>query len=423
MVKIKKLFYFPIAYYFRLFAKIQLALWKPKIIVITGSNGKTTLLHLLESQVGERAIYSHHANSTYGIPFDILGLKRKSLTIMEWPFLFLAAPFKAFKKTPKEKIYVVEADCDRPKEGKFLATLLKPNITLWVNTSVTHSVNFDKEVYNKKFQKVEDAIAHEFGYFIEYTKDISIVNGDSNLIKNQLERTKSVCKSITKENHLNKYLLSKNGTVFEIDDKTYSFNFFLPKDSFYPIAMCVYLLQYLNIKIDSEFLYFKLPPGRSSTFKGIKETTIIDSTYNATPSSVKEILEMFKNIPLDKKWLVLGDMVELGKEEKDEHERLAEIIVLIKAEKIILVGPRLSKYTYPKLKSLLQNDTLLNTFINPLEALNYLNANIKGSEILLFKGARFLEGMIAHLLQNKNDIDKLPRREKAWEIRRKKWGL
>ena len=91
--RIKQLLYFPIAYYFRFWAKIQLSLWKPKTIVVTGSSGKTTLLHLIESQIGEKAKYSHRANSSYGIPFDILGLKRETLMFYEWIYLFIAAPF------------------------------------------------------------------------------------------------------------------------------------------------------------------------------------------------------------------------------------------------------------------------------------------------------------------------------------------
>ena len=137
MIKqIKSALYFPIAYYFRFWAWIQLNSWKPRIIVITGSSGKTTLLRLIESQLGDKAKYSHQANSSYGIPFDILGLKRISLMLDEWPYLFLLAPFKAFRKAPKEKLYIVEADCDRPYEGKFLASLLKPEITLWISSSL-----------------------------------------------------------------------------------------------------------------------------------------------------------------------------------------------------------------------------------------------------------------------------------------------
>src|SRR3990167_4856372 len=114
--KLKKLLYFPIAYYFRFFAFIQLKIWRPRIFVITGSSGKTTLLHLIESQLGDKARYSHKANSSFGIPFDILGLKRETLSKLEWPMLFLKAPLIAFKKPFSQKMYVVEADCDRPFE-------------------------------------------------------------------------------------------------------------------------------------------------------------------------------------------------------------------------------------------------------------------------------------------------------------------
>ena len=114
-------------------------------------------------------------------------------------------------------------------------------------------------------------------------------------------------------------------------------------------------------------------------------------------------------------------MIELGTEEQKEHESLAWEITEIDLAKIILVGPRVTKYTYPKLKPLV--NIPIETFINPKEALDYLEDNIKGEEVLLFKGARFLEGIIEHLLENKDDIYKLCRREKVWVERRKKWGL
>src|SRR5947199_7925368 len=75
----KQKLYFPIASYFRYFAIKRLAKWNPRIVVVTGSSGKTTLLHLLEAQIGTNAKYSHHANSSFGIPFDVLGLQRQSL--------------------------------------------------------------------------------------------------------------------------------------------------------------------------------------------------------------------------------------------------------------------------------------------------------------------------------------------------------
>ncbi|MBI2028748.1 MAG: hypothetical protein HYT07_04025 [Candidatus Levybacteria bacterium] len=112
-------------------------------------------------------------------------------------------------------------------------------------------------------------------------------------------------------------------------------------------------------------------------------------------------------------------MIELGEEEKEEHEKLADVIATMSLEKIVLVGPRVSKYTYPKLKQM----GTLEKFLMPKDALNYLLNKLEGGETILFKGARFLEGIIEHLLANKNDIEKLCRREKIWQERREKWGL
>lgn len=411
--QIKRFFYFPVAYYFRFFAQIQLLLWKPRVIVITGSNGKTTLLHLIESQLGDQAKYSHHANSAYGIPFNILGFQRKTLSVFEWPTLFLLTPFKAFKSPPKEKLYIVEADCDRPNEGKFLAKLLNPQITIWLSVSKTHTINFPSPV--------EENIAKEFGYFLEYTKNYSLVNGDSKLILNQIFRTKAEVRKINKKNHLQHYQVSKNGTSFKIDHKNFSINYLLPEDTFYLIAATIDLLNILAIPLDSKFKNLILPAGRSSIFKGIKSTTIIDSSYNAVPASVAAILKMYQQYPAQSKWAILGDMIELGSQESVEHEKLAALIAKANLTKVILVGPRVSKYTFPKLTSLVSIP--IETFINPKEALDYLRKNIKGGEVLLFKGARFLEGVIEHLLQNKSDVSLLCRREKVWQERRRKWGL
>lgn len=421
--KIKRFFYFPIAYYFRFFAKIQLNRWKPKIIVVTGSSGKTTLLHLLASQIKKQARYSHHANSAYGIAFDILGLIRTELTIKEWPYLFLAAPFRAFKKPYKEKIYIIEADCDRPYEGKFLATLLKPEVTLWIGTSRTHSMNFDYLVDQYRFTTVEEAIAYEFGYFLEYTTGLAIINGDSKFILEQQKRLKAPVKSIKRNEQLKKYILTAGSTEFQINKRLYKIKALLPQENFYSLSMTTTLLEYLNIKTDYSFSTFHLPPGRSSVFQGIKDITIIDSSYNATLDGMRAILDMFNRYSAKNKWVVLGDMLEQGKEEQEEHEKLAEVIASIHLSKIILMGPRVLKYTYPKLKLLLKNSRKIEKYTLPKDVLDYLTTHISGGEVILFKGARFLEGVIEHILADKNDIKKLCRREKIWHLRRREWGL
>ena len=74
VMKLKKRFYFLVASYFRFFANISFRRWRPRVIAITGSVGKTTMLNLVECILKDRAHYSHDANSAYGIAFDILGM-------------------------------------------------------------------------------------------------------------------------------------------------------------------------------------------------------------------------------------------------------------------------------------------------------------------------------------------------------------
>lgn len=419
--KLKRFFYFFGAHYFRIYAQFYLNRWNPKVIVVTGSSGKTTLLHLIESQLGERAKYSHKANSSYGIPFDILGINRNSLTIDEWPLLFFKAPFQALRKIEKVDLYIVEADCDRPFEGKFLATLLQPNITLWLSSSNTHSGNFDRLIKSGKFNTTEDAIASEFAEFIKYTKEWSAINGDNlNILKALPQGIPKVDKIIKKE-YLDNYQVKKDGTVFTILEQKYTVNALLPEETFYSIAMVKLLLNDLGMKMDPDFKAFSPPPGRSSVFSGIKGTTIIDSSYNATPEGMASTLKMFQSYPADKKWAVLGDMIELGERERAEHENLVKTLSGMDLKQLVLVGPRLLKYTYPVLQTLKLKYPVVG-FEMPKEALNFMD-KISGNETILFKGARFLEGVIERLLKDKKDALMLSRREVIWQKRRKAWQL
>lgn len=420
--QIKDFFFFPITYYFAFFARIQLKKWNPRIIVVTGSSGKTTLFSLIEAQLEDKAHFSHHANSAIGVPFDILGLHRKTLLPIEWVMLFLKAPFNAYKQPYSEKLYIVECDADRPKEGEFLAELLHPEVTLWISTSRTHSMNFDKLV-PVKFERVEDAISHEFSNFLIKTSQLVVINADSELMQKHKEKTKARVKEVSIKD-LTSYRIAREGTEFVIKDKTrVKIHALLPAEVFYAIEMTKLLCDYLNIKIDLTFKKIKIPPARSSLFRGVKNITIIDSTYNANLSSMKAILYMYREFPSKKKWAVIGDMLEQGKNEQEEHQKLAKLLLELDLDRIIFMGPRVKKFTYPIVHEELGDKIPLAIFENPKEVLNYLQEHIKGGETILFKGARFLEGVIENLLLDKKEKTLLARREKVWEKRRKKWGL
>ncbi len=418
---VKRRLYFVLAAYFGFWAKFVLRRWRPRIVVITGSTGKTTLLHLVEAQLGDKAIYSHHANSALGIPFHILGLPTNVESKAKWLGQLLKAPVKAFRRPPTTNLYVVEADCDRPQEGKFLSQLLKPEVTLWVTAYRTHAMNFDRLV-PKVFADQDTAIAYEFGYFAARSQKLVFANGDQAAVTEQLARVPDGVKVVrVMAEDVSAYKNKDAETVFTIKGQQIHLSGLHPRVLGVSLQMVSGLLDYLGLPLDNHYKQFVLPPGRSSVFKGKKNLTLVDSTYNTGLGAMRAILDLFDGYSNPHKWLVLGDILEQGSLEKDEHQRLAQKLLKLKVERIILLGPRTHKYTYPILKETLKIPVV--SFDRPDEVLEYLNKNLKGGEALLFKGGRFLEGVIEQLLANPSDASKLVRREKSWVKRRQKWGL
>ncbi len=420
---LKKRLYFAVAAYFALWAKIVLIRWRPRIILITGSSGKTTLLHMVEAQIGEAAVYGHHANSAIGIPFHILGLEPNVPSKQAWLTYALKAPFKVFRQLPKQKLYIVEADCDRPWEGKFTAMLLKPEATLWVSVYRTHSMNFDRLVKRGRFVSHEAAIAHEFGYFAEATTKLVIANGDQPTIVEELKRVKPPVnvKQVSLKT-VSGYAIRDHETVFSFGQQNIRLPGLHPKELAIGLQLVNELLAYLGMPLEPNYLQFQTPPGRSNVLKGKNNTTIIDSTYNTGLGAMTAILDLFQLYPKKPKWLVIGDILEQGSVESEEHESLAKKIISLQLDHIILLGPRIKQYSYPIIKSHFTAIPVV-AYESPKEVLDHLLANLKGGEVILFKGARGLEGVIEQLLADPKDASQLVRREPAWVKRRQQWGL
>ena len=418
--RLKQSLYFPLAGYFRFWASIQLGFWHPRVIVVTGSSGKTTAIHLIEALTGNLAHYSRHANSAYGIPFDILGLRRTSYHPLEWLGLFLFAPFCAFRLPYAEKIYLVEADCDRPGEGEFLSKLLRPEVTIWISSDKTHSRQFDLVVERGEFRNIEEAVAYHFGFFAAKTTRLVMGNTDNPRIKKELERSRAKLQPLTLS-ELTNYNISLTGSVFEFKNRRVTLPYLLPKEIGYGVLAAYYLSDYLQIPFDDYFSAFELPPGRSSLLKGVKNTTLIDSSYNSNLASAAAILTMVKNLNPTPLWLILGDFMEQGSQEKTEHGRLASLVETMNFDRLIFVGPAVARDIFPRLSKKLGEKVI--SVERAIEAYNYLSEHLVGGETLVFKGTRYLEGVVEKLLADPADVAKLCRQEPIWKEARLKSGF
>lgn len=417
--KFKKRFYFVAAKYFRHFANRALKGWQPRVIAITGSAGKTTMLHLLEHEMGKKAHYSHDANSAFGVSFDLLGMKGIRGSKLRWIYLFIAAPFKSLFYRHKEKFYVVEIDGERPHEAEFLAKWLKPEVTIWVSIGLSHAVQFEKEVEEGRFETLDEAIAAEFATLPENTSKLVYIDASSKVMVAATKGIKAKVIPIDKTK-IKKYVVYPDSTDFTYGDTTFHFNHPEPKDLTFHLLVLQDLMKYLKMPFNSDFSGIKMPPGRSSYFKGKKGIDIVDSSYNAHLISMESTLDMAKRMHAEHKWLVIGDIVDQGSIEGHEHEKLAELIADVRPEKVVLVGRRTKKYTAPRLKELGVSAVATT---DPRKALEYLEKRTTGRETLVFKGSQYLEWIIEKLLADPKDAKKLCRREKAAVNRRKSWGL
>ena len=430
-MKFKKKFYFLVASYFRFFANLAFRRWHPRVIAITGSVGKTTMLNLIECTLGKKAHYSHDANSAYGIAFDMVNLRGVTGSKLRWLYLFLAVPLKSLFYKHQEEFYVVEIDGERPHEAEFLASWLKPEVTLWISLGLSHAVQFEQQVKDGLFSSLDKAITHEFAMLPQYTQKLVIIDGDVELMNRALESIKQkhltnatvikcykdAVKTYKVEPNHTSFLLQRNadGAIHE-----YEFNRPMSKDLAIQLTMLETLVDYLKIKPRYDFSNLKLAPGRNSYFDGKNGLKIIDSSYNAHLISVKSILEMYKAMHVPHKWLIIGDIVDQGSIEGQEHAKLADEIIKVKPEQVILIGRRTKKYTAPILEKAGLN---IYTTLDPREALKFLEQNLTGQETLLFKGSQYLEWLIEKLLKNPEEAKYLPRREKAAIKRRQKRGL
>jgi UDP-N-acetylmuramoyl-tripeptide--D-alanyl-D-alanine ligase len=410
---IKSMLFFPFASYFRFFAWIRLMRWKPQVIVVTGSSGKTTLMHLIASQLGESAVYSLGANSAYGVPFHILGLRRSTYQIEELVRFFLYAPFRVFAPLPSQKRYVVEVDCERRGEGAFLNDLLKPGIVLWLNHSNAHA----EEYRSGEKEALLSRMANEYIPLIRSAQHI-YYNADIPTIASLMGEVRGEIYAVSQKETY-RYQVSVHGTTFVDHGKKSEFTALLPKETIVSIRAVERLCRLLEVPYDPSYPGFRLEPGRSSVFAGMCDTTIIDSTYNANPDSMRAVIEMVYSLPSRRIWLLIGDMIALGSEEESAHRALAKTIAASSACKgVVFYGRRTSKWTASELKKIPGWGKRVVSYKRHRDIVSFFSARLKPGDVILCKGAGFLEVVVERLLADKSDTEQLCRREEVWQKRR-----
>jgi UDP-N-acetylmuramoyl-tripeptide--D-alanyl-D-alanine ligase len=126
--------------------------------------------------------------------------------------------------------------------------------------------------------------------------------------------------------------------------------------------------------------------SRSQLIKQGTNTIILDA-YNANPDSMKAAIDNFAQMKGANKILMLGSMMELGKDSEKEHELIIKIIDGYKWTNVLLVGNNF--------KNINPNYIYLHTSHQAKQW--FIEQNFKNSHILI-KGSRSM--MMEKILEN-----------------------
>ena len=121
------------------------------------------------------------------------------------------------------------------------------------------------------------------------------------------------------------------------------------------------------------------PENKRSQWIKTDHNDIILDAYNANPSSMKVAIDSFNKLEGKNKWLILGDMLELGTDSDMEHQAIITQLQQFTAEAILLVGPIFSR---------LAAKSGISVFETSKEAAEWIQANPINSALILIKGSR-----------------------------------
>ena len=428
--------------YLRISAKIQLKKIHPLVIGVGGASGKSSAVYFISLILGEKykVKQGKGKNSETGLPLSILDIKMDGYGFWDWIKVLFLVPVKIFTNFKKFDVYVAEMGIDSPKSPKNMEYLLKivnPQMGILTNINLEHSFNFDSivksEDINERRKKILELTIKEEGSLLKSIPESGtcFINLDDENIEKLLP-LKSKIVTVSEKRKDADFFIEKINTdlsSFSIEflflGEKYSLEINQPLPLFYglPIIFSIAIgfsfgfsvvesIEILNRK-------FSLPPGRFSVFKGIKNTTIIDSSYNSSLEATTGALEMVPQISESRRKVgVLGDMRELGSLSKIQHELMAREIPK-NLDFVILIGPMTKSYVAPVLE---RSGFAYKSFESYKEAKAHIEGLIKKDDVVLVKGSQntlFLERVVEMLLLDSKDSDKLCRRGKFWDVKRK----
>jgi alanine racemase len=281
------------------YARAILARWRPTVIAVTGSTGKTTTKEAI-AQVLASSFATFKSWQNYN---DLLGL-----------------PLSLGRLEERHEYAVVELGCDHPGEIAALCRLVAPQIAVLTNISPTQLQYFESL----------DRLAAELRSLAGFlpADGTLIFNGDDEQIR-RLERERLACRSLAfTPGGVREVHVSWKGTTALLADGGTRLTTRLLGRHFVTTLLAALTVGRLCGLPEEEIIHalaaFAPLPGRLQPLAGVQHALLLDDTHNAAPASMLAALETLRTLPARRRIAVLGDMLNLGAFEEEAHRLVGQ---------------------------------------------------------------------------------------------------
>lgn len=390
----------------RILAKWVLGVYKPKVIGITGSVGKTSTKEAIYTVLSSKhRVWKNvkNYNNELGVPLSILGMESGRKNPFVWLWVFIRGLCMVLFRCAKYPEYLIlEMGADSPGDIVYL-TKLAP-CSIGVVTAVGH-------VHTELFETIEKVVNEKQIIVSHLPKDgFAVLNVDDEYVMQMQEKVKASVVTFgfaegadvraknfsISTGHSNdpwveqqiegiSFKLVYNGSTAPVFLKG-----ILARHQVYAAlaAAAVGVSFDMNLAdISAALRKYKSPLGRMKLLRGVKHTAIIDDTYNSSPMATVAALKVLDDLSVSgKKYAVFGDMLELGAYTKEGHRRTGMVAAEI-ADVLITVGERSLDTAEAAKESGMSEDRVFH-FGSTERAGKFIQERIKAGDIMLIKGSQ-----------------------------------
>lgn len=394
-----------------LIAESKLILWKykPKIITITGSVGKTSTKDAIFAVLAK----TNHVrkseksyNSEIGLPLTILGVPNGWNNPAIWFKNFLTGLRLILLPAKYPKWLVLEVGVGKPGDMKKTASWLRSDVVVF--TGIGGDVPVHVEFFDSK-----EHLVREKAELINTlkTEGTLILNADDKAAMDQKSKTKSrvITYGLSQDADLrasaSNIFYDKSGVpeglVFRVETGGSSLPVVIDgvfgKNHIYSSLGALSVVSALGLNMveaSGALKNYDVPPGRMRLLRGINNTLIIDDTYNSSPIACELALQTLGEIKSHgRKIAVLGDMLELGRHTEEAHRKIGKL-VKGKADILFTVGLRAKEIKEGARemgmsdKGLMDGHPSIFEFLSSKDAGLKLKEFIKEGDVILIKGSQ-----------------------------------